>query len=122
MDIRDLIKEKIISFGYEYGNTSGTYSKMDQNIEIFESKIINTELDNKEIIINEKRKIFNNQLNRKLSFKPNNTIELYDLVSRFVITTNSSKPAKINNQLIDHKESEKYYQFPVKEAIIPLVR
>lgn len=120
MQISNLIKDNILSFGIEYGNCFGTYSSMDESIAINRKNTINTFLNKKNIIIDESRELKNNILNRKIHFIPNEDIKLYDMVSRFLIITNSDKPAMINGILISNKGSDQYHQYPVEDAKIPI--
>jgi len=120
MKIENLIENGLISIGQEYGDSYGTYSKMEDPFKIRNDNVKKTSLNGNEILIREKREFSNNKLIRDLSFYQDKDIKLYDMVSRFVIRTKSAKPAKINNKLISHCNSENYYQYPAKEAFIPI--
>ncbi len=120
MNLEELIKNKILFFGFEFGNCYGTYSDLDSSTNIAKEQTSLASLNNKVLKIKEKRLLKNNKIERNLIFTPKSTINLYDMVSRFIIHTNCSKPAMINNTLVDHKQSEKYYQYPVREAFIPI--
>ena len=87
MQISNLIKDNILSFGIEYGNCYGTYSSMDKSIAIKRKNNLKTFLNKKNINIDESRELKNNILNRKILFIPNEDIKLYDMVSRFLIIT-----------------------------------
>ena len=47
MKFENLIRNKIINFGFEYGNNNGTFSQMDESLRSNHKKISRTFLQNK---------------------------------------------------------------------------
>lgn len=124
----NLIKGSL-SLDIEFGNSQGFYSgKKSQSLPYHngDSSSLNSwywegAVGRKIISISESWKLEQNEVQRDIEFCPQSDTELYDLVSRFVVESVSSKSACIANKYFEHTSKNIYYQFEdFGDVIIPV--
>ena len=125
MDINKLLCSEELMLGIEFGNRSGTFSaNKSDDLDLKKANGIfvtsTKKLNNIEILIRDTRLLQRNIFTRNIIIESKNNISLYDFVSRFVISTKSKRPAKINGRDIQHCSSNIYYQEKANYASIPL--
>ncbi|MDO6527450.1 hypothetical protein Q4519_17355 [Motilimonas sp. 1_MG-2023] len=119
--------QEIVSIDVEYGNSESFYSASRNNHNVDIANLPVTEKKWNGTLVKTSIELFDSYIDiqsgikRRLNFTAKDDSLLFDMVSRFVIETECDEPAMIAGQLISHKSSNIYYQFPENEVVeIPL--
>ncbi len=59
-------------------------------------------------------------LQRDLIVHADQTADTYDVVSRFVVRDRTHRPAWIHGQVVSHRASSVYHQFPAGKVVVPV--
>ena len=123
--IKELIKKKIIYCDVEFGNSRNFFSgvktgvlEKDWSNNFIEFSFRSCIVD-ADILVFENREVKNEIFYRNVKFKVDEDSKIFDFVSRFVVLSDD-RPAYIDNIEINHSCSNLYYQYPAKEAIVPI--
>jgi hypothetical protein len=123
----DLIKNGFLTLDVEFGSAKGFFSGSNAGLSdplMYQCSLQRTMqggIGPAHITISEDFEPNGITAERTLVFKPESDIALFDLVSRFIVLSDS-RPATIAGKIFRHTSSNIYHQFPVKSARVPIGR
>jgi hypothetical protein len=125
-EVQSLLRSGLLRLDVEFGNSFASFSASRDQQSLYgcyndDAKSYKARIQNVELVIDDATTYDKLVATRSVSFKFSTPSQIYDLVSRYVVTdTSATRKAIINGQEINHSCSNIYYQYPADKVVVPI--